>query len=401
VTFHNGEPFNAEAVVFSVERIINPDFNSEQLSFFETLTGAEAVDEFTVNILTNGPDPILPSRMYWMKMVPPGYYGDASNALDSAPVGSGPYRFVSWERGAEVVLEANPDYWGGAPAIGRVVIRTIPEESTRLAALQAGEVDLIRDLIPEQIEAAPVAKHTPGLEFPIIRLNNKEGVLQDVRLRQAMNYAVDKEGLAEALFGGYAVLAQGQILTPGHFGFNPNLAPYPYDPARAMELIAEAGYDGSVIDFYGESGRWLKDKETIEAVAAQLNEVGLNVQVQIFEFTQYLDYVFATENQPQIIYVSHDNTLLDADRTMSAYFTCTGRISSYCNEEVTQLIDAARTETDVAAREEMYHQALQIAYDEAALIYMLNVENIYGLSERLNWEPRLDNKILFATMALQ
>jgi peptide/nickel transport system substrate-binding protein len=131
-----------------------------------------------------------------------------------------------------------------------------------------------------------------------------------------------------------------------------------------------------------------------------LNEVGLNVQVQMFEFTRYLDFVFAQENQPQIIHVSHDNPLLDADRTLSAYFHCTGRISAYCNEAVSRLIDDARTETDEAQREQMYWQATQISYDEAALIYMLNVENIYGLSTRLNWEPRLDGKVFFSDMSL-
>jgi peptide/nickel transport system substrate-binding protein len=401
VTFHNGEPFNADAVVFSVNRIIDPDLNSEQLSFFETITGAEKVDDFTVSITTNGPDPILPARMYWMKMVPPEYTAADADAFANNPVGTGPYKFVSWERAVAVTLEANADYWGGAPSIQTVNIRPITEESTRLAALQAGEADLVPNLLPEQIDLAPVTVHTPGLEFPIVRLNNQDGPLTDARLRQAINYAVDKAAIAEALFGGYAVVAQGQILTPGHFGFNPGTQAYEYDPDMAAQLIAEAGAEGTEIELTGEAGRWLKDKELIEVIAGQLSEVGLVVTPAIHEWSAYLDFLFAQENQPAMIFVSHDNTLLDADRTLSALYLCGGRLSSYCNEEVSALVESGRTETDIAAREQMYNDAVQMARDDAAHLYLVNFENIYGLSERLNWTPRLDGKILFATMSLE
>lgn len=399
ISFTNGEPLNAEAVAFSVNRIINPDFNSEQLSFFETITGASVADDGTVTITTSGPDPILPARMYWLKIVPP--IAAAAEGFAENPVGTGPYKFVSWERGQSVTLEANAEYWGGAPSIQTVVIRPIPEESTRLAALKAGEVDLVRDLIPEQIDQAPVVKTIPGLEFPIVRLNNKSGVLQDVRIRQAINYAVDKESIAEALFGGYAVVAQGQVLNSSHFGFNPDVQAYPYDPEMAKQLLAEAGYNGEAIQFVGEAGRWLKDRELIEVIAAMLSDVGITVDVQILEWSNYLDQLFAAENQPNMIFVSHDNTLFDADRTLSGYYSCEGRVSSYCNQEVTDLINSARTETDVAKREGMYHQAMQLSREDAAFLFLVNFENIYGLSERLEFTPRQDGKMFFALMSLK
>lgn len=401
ITFTNGEPLNADAVAFSVERIIDPDYNSEQLSFFETITGAKAVDDSTVDIMTAGPDPILPARLYWLKIVPPAYASADPTKFAESPVGTGPYKFVSWTRGVEVVLEANKDYWGGAPAIDHVVVRPIQEESTRLSALQAGEVDLVRDLLPEQIALAPVAEHTPGLEFPIVRLNNKGGPLTDLKLRQAINYAVDKEAIAESLYGGYAVVAQGQVLTPGHFGYNPGVKAYPHDPDRARELLKEAGYDGAEINFYGEAGRWLKDRELVEAIAAQLTDVGFNINVQIYEWSKYLDYLFAEDNQPDMIFVSHDNTLLDADRTFSGYYSCNGRVSSYCNDKVTGLIETGRTETDVDKRLGMYHEVVQLSRDDAAFLYLVNFENIYGLSKRLQWQPRLDGKILFKDMSVK
>jgi peptide/nickel transport system substrate-binding protein len=400
ISFTNGEPMNAEAVKFSLERVIDPEYNSEQLSFFETFTGAEVVDDLTVDIKTSGPDPILPARMYWLKIVPPEYASGDAQTFSENPVGTGPYKFVSWTRGVDVKLEANPDYWGGKPAIDEVTIRPIQEESTRMAALAAGEVDLVRDLLPEQIEMAPAAVHAPGLEFPIVRLNNKEGPLTDLKLRQAINYAVDKEAIAEALYSGYAIVADGQVLTPGHFGYNPNVEAYPFDPDKARELIAEAGYDGAELELVGEAGRWLKDRELIEAVAAQLTDVGLNVKVSIYEWAKYLDYLFAEENQPTMIFVGHDNTLLDADRTFSGYYSCTGRVSSYCNDRVTELIDNARVETDVDAREAMYHEVVELSREDAAFLFLVNLENIYGLSERLQWKPRLDGRILITDMTL-
>src|SRR5690606_10660303 len=125
ISYHNGQPFNADAVVYSVKRIIDPELNSEQLSFFATIADAVKVDDYTVQIITNGPDPILPARMYWMKMVEPSHAQGDPDTFATTPIGTGPYKFVSWNRGVEVVLEANEDYWGGAPGIDRVIVRPI------------------------------------------------------------------------------------------------------------------------------------------------------------------------------------------------------------------------------------------------------------------------------------
>ncbi len=401
VDFHNGEPLNAEAVVYSVERIIDPEFNSEQISFVETLIGAEAVDEYTVDILTGGPDPILPARMTWMKIVPPVYTEENPDEFVNNPVGTGPYKFVEWVRGDHVTLEANEDYWGGAPSIATVTIRPIEEDATRLAALQAGEVDLITGLIPEYLAQVENSVAIHGLEFPWIRINTNTPPLDDVRVRQALNHAIDKEALAEALYGGYAGVADGQILTTGHFGYNSDVEAYAYDPQMAMDLLEEAGATGATLELVGESGRWLKDKELVEAVAAQLEAVGLNIEVNIAEWSDWLDLLFAgAEAAPDLQYSSHDNVLLDADRTLSGMFTEGGSQSAYSNPRVNELVDEGRTETDVQTRESMYHEAVQIIHDEAACIFLLNLDNIYGLSDRLQWTPRLDGRIMVEEMTL-
>jgi len=160
VQFHNGEPFNAGAVVYSVERIIDPDFNSEQISFVETVTGARAVGEYVVDVLTTSPDPTLPARMTWMKIVPPMYAEENPDEFGESPVGTGPYRFVEWVRGHHVTLEANKGYWGGAPSIAEVWIRFMPEEAYRVASLIAGEADLITVLTPEGLATVEDSVYT-------------------------------------------------------------------------------------------------------------------------------------------------------------------------------------------------------------------------------------------------
>ena len=398
VSFHNGEPFNADAVVYSVERIINPDFNSEQSSFFATITGAEKVDDLTVRITTDGSDPILPARLYWMKMVPPG----AAESEDFAdnPVGTGPYKFVEWDRGNQIVLQANDGYWGEAPAIQTVTFRFISEFGTRLSSLLSGEIDLMTNLLPEFVDQVPQSMSVSGLELPIIILDADDGPTADVRVRQALNMAVDKEALAEALLLGYADVAQGQLMAPSFFGFNESIGGYPYDPDEARRLIAEAGAEGTEIELVGTAGRWLKDREMVEVVAEYWSEIGVTPNVRIFEFGEYLNRLFDRETRADAIFVVSSNELLDADRPLSAYYHQDGIGSSNTNGDMAGKIDAARVEPDVAAREGLYHEVLQTAYDEAYFLFLLNINDIYGASERLNWEPRVDAKLLVSTMSV-
>ncbi len=403
VKFQNGEEFNADAAAASVKRIVDPAYKSELLSFVSSIKDAKAVDPSTLQIITNGPDPILPARLTWLAMVPPKYSADKD--FPNKPIGTGPYKFVEWVKGDHVTLQANADYWGDKPTIQSVVIRTIPEAATRVAALRANEVDLIRDLPPESVPQAPKVAAQPGLEFPWIRINTFKGKLADPRVRQALNYAVDKDALAKSLYGGYAVVADGQLLTPGHFGYSKDVKAYPFDINKAKSLLKDAGADGMELQLVGESGRWLKDKELVEAVAGYLQAVGLKPKVQIAEWSAWLDLLFAgPDKAPDLLYSSNDNSLLDADRTLTALFhsktDVAGGQSAYKNADLDKLIDDARTETDSAKRAAMYTKADQIVHDDAPTIFLLNLQNIYGLSKRLNWAPRLDGRIFFNEMTI-
>lgn len=396
--FHNGEPLDAEAVAFSVMRMIDPDLNSEQLSYFSTFAGAEAVDDTTVRVTTSGPDPILPARLYYFMIVPP--LASQEDGFAENPVGSGPYKFVSWDRGNTIALTANPDYWGGAPEIDDVSYRFIEESGTRMSALMANEVDLITNLSPEFKETVPAAVSMRGLEHPIIMLNTDSGDTADIRVRKALNLAIDKEALAAALFEGDATVEAGQLLGPTYFGFNPDIAAYPYDPDQARALLAEAGAEGTEITLVGTSGRWLKDRELVEVVGGFWSAVGLDVDVQIYEFDEYLKRLFDKENRSEAIFVVSGNELLDADRSLSAYYAPSGFGSSNSFPELEEWVTSARTETDTATRTKLYNDAVAFANEQATHAWLLNINNIWGLSDRLEWTPRVDGKMFVNTMSV-
>lgn len=397
VQFHNGNPLDAAAVAASFERLISLGADSEQSGFFETIDRVEATGDMTVRVVTKVPDPVLPSRLYWFKVIDASVVGPG---FEESPVGTGPYEFVSWDRGSSVVLKANAGYWGGAPSISEVTFRFIEEAGTRLAGLISGEFDLITNLSPEDAEQAPNAVSVLGLEHPIFILNTFSGVTADVRVRQALNYAIDKDALAQALFGGRAQVDQCQILSPSIFGFNSDLQPYSYDPDKARALIAEAGAEGAEIQVVGEAGRWLKDRELIEAVANYWEEAGLSPKVEIYEFGEYLNRLFDRETRAAAIFVSSSNDLLDPTRQLGNYYSPDGIGSSNKDEEMRDWVSQGASETDVAAREQLYHNATERACNDAYFAFLLNVEDTYGMSERLVWSPRVDGSVRVNEMSV-
>ncbi len=400
LTFHNGEPLNADAVVHSVLRIIDPEYATPLKDNLGTLVGAEKVDEYTVNILTSGPDPLIPTRMTLLYLVPP----EASRRADFGenPVGSGPYRFASWERGVAVELEADPDYRGGAPAVSEVRFTFIEEYGTRLAGVLSDEVDLMVDMLPEDKSRVAQSWTTPtGLKQFIVSLNARAGSpVEDVRIRQALNYAVDKEAIAEGLFSGIAEVLDGQMLNPNWFGYNSDLDPYPYDPDRARALLAEAGASDLQIQLVSLVGNSLLDRETTEAVAAFWAEVGVTADIFIPEFSEYIDRLIDRENRPDAIFVPHDNLLFDGDRTLSAYYHSTGCCGSMDPSEADEWIDAGRTELDQTARLQLYNDVGKAGHGQAWYVWLVSIPNVFAGTDRINWSARADGLIHLADITL-
>lgn len=401
VTFHDGTPFTAEAVVASVERMAAfiAAGNTDLDGFFASITGATAVDDTTVNITTDGPDGVLPARMYWLKIVAP----DAKDAADlsDAPNGTGPYTFESREVGATIKLTANPNYWGDAPAVAEVSYEFVSEAGTRLAGLKAGKYDLITNLAPQDVEQAPASQALQGQEHPILILDADEGITADLNVRKALNLAVDKDAIAEVVYGGFATPDAGQLLSPSILGFNDELEPYPYDPDQAKQLLEDAGVAGQTITLVGESsGRWLNDRELLEAVADYWSDAGLKVDLQTPEFGAYLDVLFDRGSRADAIFVSSSNDILDPDRQLSTYYQMGGVGSSNSDAELSALIDSGRTELDPEARATIYQEAVKLAYDQAYFVWLASNQDLYGLSERLQWTPRVDSKLLVKEMSV-
>jgi peptide/nickel transport system substrate-binding protein len=334
--------------------------------------------------------------MYWMKMVPAEYSKDPK--FGESPVGTGPYKFDHWTRGQEIVLVANPDYWGGAPQIQKVTYRFIGEPGTRLSGLMAGELDVITNLLPEFVPSVPKSAAVNGLETSVIILSTENPATKDPRVRKAMNLAIDRQALADSLFGGFATPVRGQLVNPKAFGHNEALAPYAYDPEQAKALIKEAGAEGTTVTLVGESGRWLKDREMIEAVAAYWTEIGLKVDIQIEEFGEYLNRLFDKALRPDAIFVVNSDELLDADRATTQAYLSGASAASNNDQDMAAKIVAARTETDVAKRKALYDEVTKKAYDEDYLAPLLNQQDIYGFSQRLEWQPRVDAKLLVKEM---
>jgi peptide/nickel transport system substrate-binding protein len=401
VTFHDGTPFNADAVVATVERMVGliADGLTDNDGFYSSITGATAIDEMTVQITTDGPDGVLPARMYWLKIVSPA--DAAKDDLSDAPNGTGPFKFVSRETGVSIDLEANADYWDGAPSVSEVHYEFVSEGGTRLAGLKSGDYDLITNLPPQDFEQAPVGANRQGQENPILILDADEGITADPNVRIALNLAVDKEAIAEQVYGGYAQVVNGQLLAPSILGHNASIEPYPYDPEQAKQLIEDAGVAGQTITLVGESsGRWLNDRELVEAVASYWTEAGLTVDLQTPEFGAYLDILFDRENRADAIFVSSSNDILDPDRQLSTYYQAGGIGSSNTDQALSDLVTAGRQETDQEARQGIYEEAVQIAYDNAYFTFLVSNEDLYGLSERVQWTPRVDSKLLVKEMSV-
>ena len=402
VKFHNGEPFTAEDAVYSVKRIIDPTFNSQIAGNFSTIKDAKIINSNTILIITNGPDPILLKRLTLLDIVNKKYMESSpDNIINTKPVGTGPYQVIEWNRGEEIKIEKFNDYWGQKPNIQNVTYRFIQENSTRLAALKAGEINLAVNMLPEYLEQLPSYKTANSIEFYFLRFNTIRGIMQNKLIRQAVNYAIDKEAIVEALFLGSAVPARGQLSKEAYFGFNKNLDAYAFNPEKSKELLKEAGYKGEVVQLISERGRWMKDGEISEAVASMISDVGINVKLTFLSWQQWLDTLFNLEKAPDIMFSSNGNELFDMDRFYQAIIKTGGPQSAYSNPDIDKKIDVARNEMDPVKRQAMYEELAQLVYDDPFGASLINLKSIWGISKDLEWEPREDGRILIFEMSLK
>lgn len=413
VRFHNGEPFTAAAVKYSIERLLDPNavrFNTD----YQQLGEVEVVDDYTVIIHTKYPDPNFLPKMASLHMVPPEYTSSISEEQFSAnPVGTGPYRFVSWTLGQQLVLEANDDYWGGRPSVDRLVFRPIPESSTRLAELQAGTVDIIVGL---NYDAIPLVTADPDLRVEantgrrtvFMHMDLFVGIepLHDPRVRQAMSYAIDRQLLIDSVLNGYGT-PLATIFRPDMAGYSPDFEPYPYDPERARQLLAEAGYpDGFEVRFMTSDGIINKGVEVAEALGAMLGEVGIRtvilpVALQVMRDMYIGNPDPAGGNVEPLFMFNYGAPTPDATSPLRALIGTGGIETFMYDPEFDDLIDQYASEMDVERRNAIAYRIQEKLYNELPLIALYLQLDTYGVNERLDWKARKDEYVLGKDISLR
>jgi peptide/nickel transport system substrate-binding protein len=403
VSFHNGEPFNADAVAYSVMRPLSDETPGDARSTYSIIESVEVVDDMTVNVKTSKPDPALLARMtgFHMVIVAPEWAAQGVEVVSSEAVGTGPYKFVSWSPNEDLVVEANEEYWGGAPSIKKVRMTTIVEQATRVAALRAGDVHVAKDMPPEELDAITASGRARAVRavsnrVPFYFMPTDLPPFDNPLVRQAINYASNVDGVIEAIVLGNANRV-ATVLGPWIFGADPTLEPYPHDPDRAKELLTEAGFpDGIDIEIHHIQGRYPKDKEVAEAMAQEMGKADIRCTPRLWEAAAFTDAQIAKETTG-LIFASWGNWIFDADNTLVPLFGCesAAQFGDYrrpygCNQELEDVLQAARVELDVEARKELYAQAQRIMYDDGAALFMYQLVDMFGVDNWVKWEPRHD-----------
>lgn len=399
IKFHNGEPLSAENIPFSIET-----YNAspgEGATYFQFIESAAAVDATTVEIVTKEPTPYTPSAMGFLMVLPRENYPEVGpENFGVAPVGTGPMVFEEWQQGVQIRLSRNDDYWNGPIALREAVYKPAAESSTRVAMLETGEADIIANVPPEMIDRVETGADTrialtPSLRKIFLEFNMTEPPFDDVRVRQAVNYAIDKEGLIEFVLSGNAVREIGPV-PDGWLGDNPDdqLTSYDYDPERAKQLLAEAGYsDGLTIDFWYPIGRYLKDKEVAEAIAGQLAEVGITTNLQGMDIGTLVEQIH-TQTLTGMHFFSWAPLNMDTDYLWRAHFWSQGLNQYAVDPKTDELLLAGASALDPADRDRIYAELERYVVDELvpwAFLYRQSL--IYGVRDGVEWEPRADEVI--------
>ncbi|MEA2523365.1 MAG: peptide/nickel transport system substrate-binding protein [Thermomicrobiales bacterium] len=392
VTFHDGTPFNAEAVKTSYQRLYDKSFAHYDKTntsgfFLAGLTTVDVVDEYTVKFTLGAPNSAFMelSNIYAGRVLSPkGIQEVAAAQWAEGDYGTGPFTVKSWEKGVKVELERNENYWGTKPALKTLIFRPIPEPTARVSALLNGEVDMIVVVPPDSIEqvkadANLTYEQGPSLHYWFIQLNTKAKPFDDVRVRQAVNYAVDKEGLANDILQGSAVPAT-QPMPAANWSYNPDVAGYPYDAEKAKSLLAEAGLaDGfktKMIIPQSGSGMIIPVQMN-EYIQGNLADVGIDVEIQSFEWVSYLG-IWAKGLTEEITMGNQSIMASDpyvANFLLSGGFTPADggwNIGYYANPDVDKLLSDALAIADKEQRKQLYYQAWAKITEDAPWIFVVN-----------------------------
>lgn len=359
VVFHNGAAFTAEDVVYTFERFLTEGKSSPLYPMVEVIDKVE-VDNGDIVITTKNPHGPLLATLTMVFIVPRDV--DISNQ----PVGTGPFAFVSWNPGDELVLVANEQFWRGAPKVDRVVFREIPELSTRLAALEQGEIDIAFG-VPAEDAARLNAKsdlftiNADSFRIRWLWMNSQSGPLSDVRVRQAVRYTIDREAIVEFIMGGLGAPLDS-VVAPGVVGYR-SMGLWPYDPDKAVQLLQDAGYAAGLtlgLDFSESDPKQLEIAQTI---ASMLEEVGIKVELQRKDRAVWLEDLLALNWNLNLF--SNASLTGDADAQLRRLFHTNARRMGYSNPTLDDLLDKSAVVADPKARQDIFDQIVELMWEES------------------------------------
>ena len=391
VRFHNGEAFNADSVKFSIERIINSPLNTLGKTAWPPSFGqsVEIIDPYTVHIVTKVPDPLVPNRLAAesLSMAPPKGLADyREKFVADRIIGTGPYKFVSYAIGRGATFEVNPDYWGPPPATPRIEWLILPDNATRVAALQSGAADVIANLpIPllDTVEAADglrVYSVLGSIVHGILLNANQTPALKDVRVRQALNHAVDRAAILKNLYKDRGKLLNGVVASQVQYAIDPGA--YAFDPDKAQALLRQAGFgDGLELTFWESTNRNELAVEASQAIVGYLEDVGVHVNLQLLEWGEFNARASRTQFKDALHY-GFINGTWDPDYVMQRflptfptfrYYTATG--------ELEQELHAFGSAFAGEERGKLAATCQQAIHDQAPWLFLWQVNENFGMKQ--------------------
>ncbi len=415
VRFHDGEPFTAQAVKYTIGRLYDPAIKAPSfLKGFVTFDRVEIVDDNTVRIVTKEPAPLMLEWLVYFYMMAPNYYSGLTPAQAAVrPVGTGPYVFKEWVHDDHITVNLNPNYWGPKPRIETLVFRPVPEAGTRIADLLSGGADVIVNVPPDQVSRinnSPVAavKTVEGGRDIFIGIRTDRPAFRDRRVRQAMNYAVDVDTILNSLFSGRG----RRMATLVNAFADPNVKPYPYDPNKAKALLAEAGWkldngvfvsDGKPVSVTLDTpvGRYIRDKELAEAVASYLQNIGVQVKVNPLAWPVYAKKMFEDVNPADMYLLGLGSSFDGQDEIRYIQKDFGYNPTFWNNAEFEKAYRDLNQSVDVRTRTRLLYELQEIAHDDPPIIYLYKQIDYYGVSRRLNWTPRRDELIILEDASLK
>ncbi len=404
IRFHNGEPFTARDVVFSINRMKN-DKRSLQRSNFDDVTEMQAPDDHTVIVTTEKPNAVFLDRLhnrFMMSKAAADKYGDQA---DNYAIGTGPYKFMSWQRDGNLVLTRNDDYWGPKAEIKEVVYRKVGEEAARVAGLLAGQGDVINNVPVDEIprlEKHPRARveKVEGLRMYFLAMNVTFKPFDNRLVRQALNYSIDPQAIVKSIYDGNGFVLNGPV-GPNVIGYDAKFKRYPFDPKKARELLAQAGYPNGVeVKLYFSPDRYPKAREVCQVIANQLAKGGIKADLVSQEFVVFWGKSGVNGGKLPFYYVGRP--AIDADTVYDQYFRSgvTQRIG-YKNPELDRLIDEEQTTGDHKKRIALLQQAGRILMEEVPFAPLYTLAEVYGAARNVVWKARPDEKVLVSEMKIK